>query len=569
MLPVYVSLHSRYKLTDPPSSFRSAGLMDDAGDAKFYRWLLKDRIDRPYTTFKFHYRSWETLQLLQIVQDDLARTFIPPSKSTLDLYGLSLATQELLDEKHFEAYEREEVERRERNAARRLARANFKPPSRMARIYLPRDYARIDRSDEEEGWEYYEDDEDDGDESTDSDADNETVVPADYRRMDEDDLRTPTLAERPGTPFESARDDEMSNVPGLVNHNKEVGGDEFAPKKLMLYAPPSSDYPPVLLKSPTKLRAARLTYPCPPTPATATTNVPRSPMQVYQESKAAAWLENAETTANTEATLSQRPLPSLPVRGSSLQNSNIFSRPPLLRSESAGHKHKTSSGSHSDGEATEHLSSFIHQRKRSGSLNDTAAKARRHKVCKHKKGSDNLSRSYAVRGTKGNSPVKDHGFHFFDVPSVYQPRAEDLPPWQTSGSDSNSDSSDIEPPPRPSTSYEPAALPRSPKVYAPTGIPMSKFNALDKSKTRSAQSRISLDQRRPSLTLNTASAIATSEPRTSTSTGRKTPTTPGKSPKSLGGLRRSLKTMLGNKKGGSGSNSAATSPTGSVTDEFF
>lgn len=551
--------------------------MDDASDAKFYKWLLKDRIDKPHTTFKFHYRSWETLQLLQIVPDDFSRAFIPPTKSTLDLYGLSLATQELLDEKHFEAYEKEDEERRERDIARKLARAKIKPPSRMARVYLPRDYAKVDRTDEEEGWEYYEEeDEEEKEEDVDSDGDEDdetsldsprTVVPADYQSMmDQDDLKNPTLADRPGTPFESTRDEGMSNFPGLVNHNEGSSDDEVAPKKMLPYAPSSNSHPPVLLKFPTKLRAARPSYHRSQTPGAGTTNVLLSPMQKYQESKAAAWLENAEKSSNTDLTLSQRPLPRLPVRGSSLQNQNLALRPPLLRAQSAGHKLKTSSGSHSDGEATTHASSFVHQRKRSGSLDVTLGNARnnQHRVCKHKKGSDNLSQSYAVRGPRGNSPAEDHGFHFFDVPSEYQPRAEDLPPWQTGNSDSDSDLSDIEYPPQSSSNYEPAALPRSPKVYAPTGIPMSKFNGFDKKKTKSAPSRISSDQGRPSLTLNTASAIAALEPRTSTSTGRRTPITPGKSPKSMGGFRRSLKNMLG-KKSGSGPNSAATSP----TDEFF
>ncbi|CAG8983797.1 hypothetical protein HYALB_00006763 [Hymenoscyphus albidus] len=577
---------------------RSGGLMDDASDARFYKWLLKDPIDKPYATFKFHYRSWATLLLLQIVPENAPHILIPPSKSTLDLYGHSLATQYLLDEKHFKAYEREEHKRREREFARKLARASLKSRLRMSRVYLPRISKKVENSDEEEGWENCEDGgEGEGVMATsgyDSDGTSlnspRTVVPADYRTVNEDDLRAPTIAERPGTPFESMEDDDkIPNVPDLetISHrhhqirmlrhsesrafsNEYDVTDEVAPKKYRYAAISTNDKTPVLLSSPIKLRSFRPSYPRHFDSVDGATKAFRSPMEVYQESKAAAWSEKAQnvspddTGGSISSALNQRPLPSLPVRDSSLQNKPFVSQHPLTRFNSTGHKYTGSSEfteSLSDGEGAEHISSFVHQRKRSGSLIVTSTQPRQPKtlqnVCKHKRGSDNLAQAYAVRGP-GSSPVEDHGFHFFDVPSEYQPRAEDLPPWQTGYSDSDSDMSDVE---RPCSSLREQAVSHTPRTYTPTEIPLSKFNEQEKSKAKSEPTRISSNQDRPSLAPDANPA------RTSTSTGRKTPTTPAKSPKSLRGFRQSLKNILGSKKAGSGPNSSTNSPKGPETKE--
>jgi hypothetical protein len=74
----------------------SQGLLDRPQDAKFYEWHLKDSTDSPYATFKFHYRSWESLQSLNLIPADHPRILLPPSGSVLSLVGLPREEKEKL-----------------------------------------------------------------------------------------------------------------------------------------------------------------------------------------------------------------------------------------------------------------------------------------------------------------------------------------------------------------------------------------------------------------------------------------------------------------------------------------
>ena len=76
----------------------SQGLVDRPQDAKFYDWHLKDPKDWPYASFKFHYRSWESLQSLNLIPSDHPRSLLPPSASVLSLVGFSRAEHERLKE---------------------------------------------------------------------------------------------------------------------------------------------------------------------------------------------------------------------------------------------------------------------------------------------------------------------------------------------------------------------------------------------------------------------------------------------------------------------------------------
>lgn len=63
----------------------STGLMDDPKEAKFYDWLLIDPTNNPFTTFKFHYRSWDNLSSLNLIPTSHPRTLLFPSPSLLSL----------------------------------------------------------------------------------------------------------------------------------------------------------------------------------------------------------------------------------------------------------------------------------------------------------------------------------------------------------------------------------------------------------------------------------------------------------------------------------------------------
>ncbi|EKD21068.1 uncharacterized protein L3040_000894 [Drepanopeziza brunnea f. sp. 'multigermtubi'] len=57
----------------------SGGLLEKPQDAKFYDWHLKDPKDTPFATFKFHYRSWDSLASLQLIPENHPRTLAPLS----------------------------------------------------------------------------------------------------------------------------------------------------------------------------------------------------------------------------------------------------------------------------------------------------------------------------------------------------------------------------------------------------------------------------------------------------------------------------------------------------------
>ncbi|APA10113.1 hypothetical protein sscle_06g048830 [Sclerotinia sclerotiorum 1980 UF-70] len=68
------------------------GLVEKPQDARYYDWHLKDAKDNPFATFKFHYRSWESLQVLHLIPADhprilqaqvpsMARYLMVPSES--------------------------------------------------------------------------------------------------------------------------------------------------------------------------------------------------------------------------------------------------------------------------------------------------------------------------------------------------------------------------------------------------------------------------------------------------------------------------------------------------------
>jgi hypothetical protein len=75
----------------------SGGLIDKPQDAKFYDWHLRDPKDRPYATFQFHYRSWDSLVSLQLIPENHPRTLLPASPSLLSLNGQLIELQEELE----------------------------------------------------------------------------------------------------------------------------------------------------------------------------------------------------------------------------------------------------------------------------------------------------------------------------------------------------------------------------------------------------------------------------------------------------------------------------------------
>ncbi|KAK3945137.1 hypothetical protein QBC46DRAFT_303903 [Diplogelasinospora grovesii] len=54
--------HNNYGIAIP-----SVGLMSDPEDALYYSFHLMDAKDEPYATFKYHYRSWDNLEQLNII----------------------------------------------------------------------------------------------------------------------------------------------------------------------------------------------------------------------------------------------------------------------------------------------------------------------------------------------------------------------------------------------------------------------------------------------------------------------------------------------------------------------
>jgi len=88
-------------LTNGAYRMPSEALVDKPQDARFYDWHLKDPKDHPYAVFKFHYRSWESLESLQLIPSNHVRNLLPPSASLLSLAGLSREDQVRLQEEEF------------------------------------------------------------------------------------------------------------------------------------------------------------------------------------------------------------------------------------------------------------------------------------------------------------------------------------------------------------------------------------------------------------------------------------------------------------------------------------
>jgi hypothetical protein len=80
----------------------SSGLFENPQDAKFYDWHLKDPKHNPFSTFRFHYRSWDSLESLQLIPSNYPRNLLAPSASILSLNGLSRELQAQLQESESE-----------------------------------------------------------------------------------------------------------------------------------------------------------------------------------------------------------------------------------------------------------------------------------------------------------------------------------------------------------------------------------------------------------------------------------------------------------------------------------
>lgn len=58
------------------SRFKSSGLLEKSR-YKYFDWLLEDPKDDPFVTFRFHYRSWDSLEALQLVPEMYNRELLP------------------------------------------------------------------------------------------------------------------------------------------------------------------------------------------------------------------------------------------------------------------------------------------------------------------------------------------------------------------------------------------------------------------------------------------------------------------------------------------------------------
>lgn len=76
------------------SRMPTGGLLEKPQDAKFYDWHLRDPKERPFATFQFHYRSWDSLISLQLIPSDHGRNLLPASPSLLSLNGHPREMQE-------------------------------------------------------------------------------------------------------------------------------------------------------------------------------------------------------------------------------------------------------------------------------------------------------------------------------------------------------------------------------------------------------------------------------------------------------------------------------------------
>ncbi|KFY30800.1 hypothetical protein V493_01665 [Pseudogymnoascus sp. VKM F-4281 (FW-2241)] len=70
--------------------FKSSGLLEKSR-YKYFDWLLEDPKDDPFVTFRFHYRSWDSLNALQLVPEVCDRELLPAFslKNCLSMPNLS------------------------------------------------------------------------------------------------------------------------------------------------------------------------------------------------------------------------------------------------------------------------------------------------------------------------------------------------------------------------------------------------------------------------------------------------------------------------------------------------
>ncbi|KAL1881157.1 hypothetical protein VTK73DRAFT_4604 [Phialemonium thermophilum] len=71
----------------------STGLLENPEDTRFYEWHLIDPKDSPYATFRFHYRSRENLELLNLIPGDHPNLASPSQSTNIS----ASATEEALD----------------------------------------------------------------------------------------------------------------------------------------------------------------------------------------------------------------------------------------------------------------------------------------------------------------------------------------------------------------------------------------------------------------------------------------------------------------------------------------
>lgn len=88
----------------------SSGLFENPQDAKYYDYHLMEPPSNPYGRFRFHYRSWDNLESLQLIPSSYPRKLLAPSASILSLNGLSRELQAQLEESESDEEEGDEQE---------------------------------------------------------------------------------------------------------------------------------------------------------------------------------------------------------------------------------------------------------------------------------------------------------------------------------------------------------------------------------------------------------------------------------------------------------------------------
>ncbi|KFY33044.1 hypothetical protein V495_08487 [Pseudogymnoascus sp. VKM F-4514 (FW-929)] len=73
--------------------FKSSGLLEKSR-YKYFDWLLEDPKDDPFVTFRFHYRSWDSLEALQLIPEMCSRELLPAFSIKDSLGAPSLSEDE-------------------------------------------------------------------------------------------------------------------------------------------------------------------------------------------------------------------------------------------------------------------------------------------------------------------------------------------------------------------------------------------------------------------------------------------------------------------------------------------